>query len=56
MQHLSPGGTHLSFWYSCAAQRAANGGLKSGQARKIGALRTDFWGTDFWEKIGTEKN
>ena len=27
---LEPGGTQLSFWYRCAAQRAANGGLKNG--------------------------
>ena len=26
------GGTQLSFWYRCAARRAANGGLKNGQA------------------------
>ena len=34
---LNPGVTQLSFWYRCAARRAANGGLKNGQARKIGA-------------------
>ena len=31
------GGSLLSFWYRCAARRTANGGLKNGQAQKIGA-------------------
>ena len=25
-----PGGDRISFWYRCAARRAANGGLKNG--------------------------
>ena len=36
-ENKEPGGTQLSFWYRCAARRATNGGLKNGQARKIGA-------------------
>ena len=47
---LLPGGTQLPFWYRCAARRAANGGLKNGQAQKQGLKELFFF--FFLEKIG----
>ena len=51
-------GTHLSFWYECAARRAENMGLENKLPQNLWSLKNWFFvqsealGTEFWQISG----